>query len=187
MRTRARILRDRRRRLHLRLHLDASLVHDHIDMLIGQYTDFECRTHGPNDGVSGVHQERPRAVVRDLEVRLALAQINLPGAPPQVGIDDGVGIQGHDRAVAQGDIALLAAGQRIITYDRRGFDRSSKPGTGYNYDTFAADLDAMCRVKAVFDPLQIMNPWKMFPTPVSYSEVLTAPAPGPPPARVGLG
>jgi non-heme chloroperoxidase len=39
--------------------------------------------------------------------------------------------------------ALLAAGHRVITYDRRGFGRSSKPGAGYNYDTFAADLDAL--------------------------------------------
>jgi non-heme chloroperoxidase len=39
--------------------------------------------------------------------------------------------------------ALLAAGHRVITYDRRGFGRSSKPGVGYNYDTFAADLDAL--------------------------------------------
>jgi non-heme chloroperoxidase len=37
--------------------------------------------------------------------------------------------------------ALLAAGHRVITYDRRGFGRSSKPGGGYNYDTFATDLD----------------------------------------------
>ena len=39
--------------------------------------------------------------------------------------------------------ALLAAGHRVITYDRRGFGRSSKPTVGYNYDTFAADLDAV--------------------------------------------
>ena len=39
--------------------------------------------------------------------------------------------------------ALLAAGHRVITYDRRGFGRSSKPAVGYNYDTFAADLDAV--------------------------------------------
>ena len=39
--------------------------------------------------------------------------------------------------------ALLAAGHRVITYDRRGFGRSSKPATGYNYDTFAADLDTV--------------------------------------------
>ncbi len=36
--------------------------------------------------------------------------------------------------------ALLAAGHRVITYDRRGFGRSSQPTTGYNYDTFAKDL-----------------------------------------------
>src|SRR6202051_1061456 len=39
--------------------------------------------------------------------------------------------------------ALLAAGHRVITYDRRVFGRSSKPAIGYNYDTFAADLDAV--------------------------------------------
>jgi non-heme chloroperoxidase len=39
--------------------------------------------------------------------------------------------------------ALLAAGHRVITYDRRGFGKSSKPAVGYNYDTFAADLDAV--------------------------------------------
>ncbi len=35
---------------------------------------------------------------------------------------------------------LLAAGCRVITYDRRGFGKSSQPTTGYNYDTFAEDL-----------------------------------------------
>ncbi|HTD47499.1 MAG TPA: alpha/beta hydrolase [bacterium] len=35
---------------------------------------------------------------------------------------------------------LMAAGHRIITYDRRGFGRSSQPTTGYDYDTFAEDL-----------------------------------------------
>jgi non-heme chloroperoxidase len=35
---------------------------------------------------------------------------------------------------------LLAAGHRVITYDRRGFGRSSQPTVGYDYDTFAADL-----------------------------------------------
>src|ERR1022692_1833954 len=36
--------------------------------------------------------------------------------------------------------ALLAAGHRVITYDRRGFGKSSQPTTGYDYDTFAEDL-----------------------------------------------
>ncbi len=35
---------------------------------------------------------------------------------------------------------LLDAGYRVITYDRRGFGKSSKPTSGYNYDTFAQDL-----------------------------------------------
>jgi pimeloyl-ACP methyl ester carboxylesterase len=39
--------------------------------------------------------------------------------------------------------SLLAAGYRVITYDRRGFGRSSKVGSGYDYDTFAADLDTV--------------------------------------------
>ncbi|MCC9194825.1 alpha/beta hydrolase [Arthrobacter sp. zg-Y916] len=39
--------------------------------------------------------------------------------------------------------ALLAAGYRVITYDRRGFGRSGKPATGYDYDTFAADLNSV--------------------------------------------
>jgi non-heme chloroperoxidase len=38
---------------------------------------------------------------------------------------------------------LLAEGYRCISYDRRGFGRSSQPTTGYDYDTFAADLRAL--------------------------------------------
>jgi non-heme chloroperoxidase len=38
---------------------------------------------------------------------------------------------------------LLQAGYRVITYDRRGFGRSSQPTVGYDYDTFAADLNAL--------------------------------------------
>lgn len=37
--------------------------------------------------------------------------------------------------------ALLGAGFRVITYDRRGFGKSSQPATGYDYDTFADDLN----------------------------------------------
>lgn len=39
--------------------------------------------------------------------------------------------------------ALLAAGYRVVTYDRRGFGRSSKVGSGYDYDTFAGDLSVV--------------------------------------------
>ncbi|GGY61825.1 MULTISPECIES: alpha/beta fold hydrolase [Streptomyces] len=37
--------------------------------------------------------------------------------------------------------ALLAAGHRVITYDRRGFGRSDQPADGYDYDTLASDLN----------------------------------------------
>jgi non-heme chloroperoxidase len=39
--------------------------------------------------------------------------------------------------------ALLDAGYRVITYDRRGFGHSSQPAAGYDYDTFAADLNTL--------------------------------------------
>jgi non-heme chloroperoxidase len=45
--------------------------------------------------------------------------------------------------------ALVEAGHRVITYDRRGFGQSSQPWDGYDYDTFAADL------KAVLDTLDL--------------------------------
>jgi non-heme chloroperoxidase len=38
---------------------------------------------------------------------------------------------------------LLAAGYRVITYDRRGFGRSSRPATGYDFNTLADDLDVV--------------------------------------------
>jgi non-heme chloroperoxidase len=40
---------------------------------------------------------------------------------------------------------LLQAGHRVIAYDRRGFGRSSRPSTGYDFDTLAGDLDALLR------------------------------------------
>ncbi len=39
--------------------------------------------------------------------------------------------------------ALLAAGYRVITYDRRGFGLSSKPYAGYDYDTLARDTNSI--------------------------------------------
>jgi non-heme chloroperoxidase len=39
------------------------------------------------------------------------------------------------------EAALLDSGYRVVTYDRRGFGESSKPSTGYDYDTFTSDLD----------------------------------------------
>ena len=39
--------------------------------------------------------------------------------------------------------ALMQAGYRVITYDRRGYGGSSQPWTGYDYDTLAADLNSL--------------------------------------------
>src|SRR6202048_1847143 len=46
---------------------------------------------------------------------------------------------------------LLAAGHRVITYDRRGFGKSSQPTTGYDYDTFAEDLRKLVTKLALRD------------------------------------
>jgi non-heme chloroperoxidase len=48
-------------------------------------------------------------------------------------------------------LALLEAGYRVITYDRRGFGQSGHPATGFNYDTFVDDL------KAVLDKLELQS------------------------------
>jgi pimeloyl-ACP methyl ester carboxylesterase len=39
--------------------------------------------------------------------------------------------------------ALVQAGHRVVTYDRRGFGRSSRPSVGYDFDTLSADLDTV--------------------------------------------
>jgi non-heme chloroperoxidase len=52
----------------------------------------------------------------------------------------------NGRAWERQERALIANGHRVITYDRRGFGKSSRPGTGYDYDTFAADLDKLITV-----------------------------------------
>src|SRR4028118_578799 len=51
--------------------------------------------------------------------------------------------------------ALLQAGYRVITYDRRGFGRSSQPTTGYDYDTFAADLNTLMETLDLTDTVLV--------------------------------
>jgi len=46
----------------------------------------------------------------------------------------------NGRSWEKQEAALLAAGHRVITYDRRGFGASSRPSVGYDFDTLAADL-----------------------------------------------
>jgi non-heme chloroperoxidase len=47
--------------------------------------------------------------------------------------------------------ALLDAGYRVIAYDRRGFGQSSKPTTGHDYDTYAADLNELLEQLEISD------------------------------------
>ena len=63
------------------------------------------------------------------------------GAGPPVVLIHGYPLSGRawDKQVP----VLLGAGCRVIAYDRRGFGKSSQPATGYDYDTFAADLHAL--------------------------------------------
>jgi non-heme chloroperoxidase len=53
----------------------------------------------------------------------------------------GYALSGH--SWEKQEAALLAAGYRVITYDRRGFGASSRPSIGYDVDTLAADLHAL--------------------------------------------
>src|SRR4030088_3151296 len=47
--------------------------------------------------------------------------------------------------------ALLKAGYRVITYDRRGFGASSQPSSGYEYDTLTADLHMLITTLDLYD------------------------------------
>jgi pimeloyl-ACP methyl ester carboxylesterase len=63
------------------------------------------------------------------------------GAGPPVVLIHGWPLSG--RAWESQVPALVKAGYRVITYDRRGFGASSQPWGGYDYDTFAADLHVL--------------------------------------------
>jgi non-heme chloroperoxidase len=60
------------------------------------------------------------------------------GSGSPVVLVHGYAQDGHSWEKQEG--ALLAAGHRVITYDRRGFGASSRPSTGYDFDTLAGDL-----------------------------------------------
>jgi non-heme chloroperoxidase len=63
------------------------------------------------------------------------------GSGPPVVLIHGYPLNG--RSWERQERALLAAGYRVINYDRRGFGLSSQPTIGYDYDTFTADLNAL--------------------------------------------
>jgi non-heme chloroperoxidase len=63
------------------------------------------------------------------------------GSGPPVVLVHGYALNG--RSWEKQETALLAAGHRVITYDRRGFGASSRPSVGYDFDTLADDLHAL--------------------------------------------
>ncbi len=63
------------------------------------------------------------------------------GSGPPVVLVHGYGLNGH--SWEKQEAALLPAGHRVITYDRRGFGASSRPSTGYDFDTLAGDLHVL--------------------------------------------
>jgi non-heme chloroperoxidase len=63
------------------------------------------------------------------------------GSGSPVVLVHGYALNGH--SWEKQEAALLAAGHRVITYDRRGFGASSRPSTGYDFDTLAADLHVL--------------------------------------------
>jgi len=60
------------------------------------------------------------------------------GSGPPVVLVHGYALNGH--SWEKQEAALLTAGHRVITYDRRGFGASSRPSIGYDFDTLADDL-----------------------------------------------
>jgi glycolate oxidase len=80
---------------------------------------------------------------------------------------------------------VIRAGEEMLRLCvEAGGTISGEHGIGFEKNNYMpwiyseADLGAMRRVKEVFDPAQIMNPWKFFPTPVSCAEVLISSSPG---------
>ncbi|MFQ6198800.1 alpha/beta fold hydrolase [Streptomyces sp. NPDC000405] len=75
------------------------------------------------------------------------------GAGQPVVLIHGFPLDGH--SWERQSAALLDAGYRVITYDRRGFGQSSQPTAGYDYDTFAADLKAVLEALDVRDAVLV--------------------------------
>jgi len=75
------------------------------------------------------------------------------GAGPPVVLIHGYPLSGRawDKQVP----VLLQAGHRVITYDRRGFGASSQPAVGYDYDSFAADLNTLLEHLGLHDAVLV--------------------------------
>ena len=65
-------------------------------------------------------------------------------------------------------MALLKAGYRVIAYHRRGFGKSSQPATGYDYDTFAADLHKVVKKLASVTSHWSDSRWEEAKSPATW-------------------
>jgi pimeloyl-ACP methyl ester carboxylesterase len=68
---------------------------------------------------------------------------------------------------------LLDAGHRVIVYDRRGFGQSSQPTSGYDYDTFAADLNDLMEKLDLYETTLVghsMGTGEVAPTSASTAQ-----------------
>ena len=75
------------------------------------------------------------------------------GVGPPVVLVHGYLADGHSWEKQEG--ALLTAGYRVITYDRRGGGSSSRPARGYDYDTLAADLNTVLQELGLRDAVLV--------------------------------
>ena len=64
-------------------------------------------------------------------------------------------------------MAIADAGHRAISYDRRGFGRSSQPWSGYDYDTLADDLAAVIKFTCAEMPRWSDFPWAVVKWPAT--------------------
>ncbi|HLN14489.1 MAG TPA: FAD-linked oxidase C-terminal domain-containing protein [bacterium] len=88
-------------------------------------------------------------------------------------------IIGFDARVPGETDRVLRAGEEMLRLCVDvGGTISGEHGIGFEKNNYmpwiytAADLAAMRRLKVVFDPAGRMNPWKVFPTPVSFAQLL---------------
>jgi pimeloyl-ACP methyl ester carboxylesterase len=96
---------------------------------------------GASGGATGDRDDMPSITVGQENSSPITIHYEDVGSGPPVVLIHGFPLSG--RSWEKQIPPLLKAGFRVITYDRRGFGQSSQPSAGYDYDTFAADLDKL--------------------------------------------
>ncbi|MBD1866828.1 alpha/beta hydrolase [Cyanobacteria bacterium FACHB-471] len=96
--------------------------------------------HAPTEGIE-IRESYPHSATPDFGVGQPVVLIH------------GFPLSGHSWEKQVG--VLLKEGYRVITYDRRGFGDSSQPSFGYDYDTFAADLNTLMTKLGLHDAVLV--------------------------------